>query len=212
MQAAASGGQWLNQLLQAIAFSFMGRYHAELGEHEQARRVLESALEVAARTGVPRDAVWPLINQAHTALGSGDEASLRTGLEKAKEVLELLSGAGADWIDASIEAYHLVTQMHLALGEPEAAFSTSAEVLRLAEMMPFPPTPERYFFVHSRILRALGRGAEADEYLQKAHERVMLVASKTKDETLRRSWLENVRDNREIVAGWERRRGDRVKG
>lgn len=101
--------------------------------------------------------------------------------------------------------------MHLALGEPEAAFSTSAEVLRLADIMPFPPTPERYFFVHSRILRALGREAEADEHLQKAYDRVQLVASKTKDETLRRSWLENVRDNREIVAGWESRRGDRVK-
>jgi hypothetical protein len=97
--------------------------------------------------------------------------------------------------------------LHLALGEPEAAFSTSAEVLRLADIMPFPPTPERYFFVHSRILRALGRGAEADEYLRKAHERVMLVASKTKDETLRRSWLENVRDNREIVAAADRGSG-----
>jgi hypothetical protein len=71
--------------------------------------------------------------------------------------------------------------------------------------MPFPPTPERYFFVHSHILRALGRWAEADEYLQKAHERVMFVASKTQDETLRRSWLENVRDNREIVAAWRQR-------
>ena len=69
--------------------------------------------------------------------------------------------------------------------------------------MPFPPTPERYFFVHSRILRALGRGAEADAYLHKAYERVMLVASKTKDESLRRSWLENVRDNREVVREWE---------
>ncbi len=96
-----------------------------------------------------------------------------------------------------------MTQFHLALGEPEAAFSTSAEVLRLAELMPFPTTPERYFFAHSRSLRALGRGAEADEYLRKAYERVMLVAGKTRDETLRRSWLENVRDNREIVREFE---------
>jgi len=33
----------------------------------------------------------------------------------------------------------------------------------------------------------------------------MLVASKTQDETLRHSWLENVRENREIVAEWSTR-------
>jgi hypothetical protein len=33
----------------------------------------------------------------------------------------------------------------------------------------------------------------------------MLVADRTKNEILRRSWLENVRDNREIVAAWRQR-------
>jgi len=88
----------------------------------------------------------------------------------------------------------------------------SNEVVRLTELSPSSWSPEQYFFLHSRLLRANGRETEADEYLQKAYDLVQLVASNTKDETLRRSWLENVRDNREIVAGWERRRGDRVKG
>jgi len=44
------------------------------------------------------------------------------------------------------------------------------------------------------------------EYLQKAYDRVMIVASKTKDETLRKSWLENVRDNSEIIAEWNTRK------
>lgn len=33
----------------------------------------------------------------------------------------------------------------------------------------------------------------------------MLVAEKTHDEALRRSWLKNVRANREIVAEWRAR-------
>ena len=33
----------------------------------------------------------------------------------------------------------------------------------------------------------------------------MLVAGKIQDEALRRSWLENVRENREIVAEWSTR-------
>ena len=54
-------------------------------------------------------------------------------------------------------------------------------------------------------LRALDHDTEADEHLQRAHERVMRVADKTIDPALRQSWLENVRVNREILAACETR-------
>jgi hypothetical protein len=38
------------------------------------------------------------------------------------------------------------------------------------------------------------------------------VASKTQDEALRQSWLENVAENREIVAEWEARHRPDPKG
>jgi hypothetical protein len=41
--------------------------------------------------------------------------------------------------------------------------------------------------------------------LQRAYDRVMRVASKTQDEALRRGWLEDVPDNREIIAEWQAR-------
>ena len=63
-----------------------------------------------------------------------------------------------------------------------------------------PQQPQRAFFTHSRILRVQGRNGEADEYLQRAHDRVMLVVGKTQDPKLRRGWLENVEVNREILA------------
>lgn len=43
------------------------------------------------------------------------------------------------------------------------------------------------------------------DYLRRAYEQAMLVASKTKDEGLRKNWLETVHDNREIVAEYETR-------
>jgi len=63
---------------------------------------------------------------------------------------------------------------------------------------------------HDEILRELieSHGAEVDGCLQRAYERVMLVASKIQDEGLRQSWLENVPDNREIVAEWQARQKD----
>ena len=60
--------------------------------------------------------------------------------------------------------------------------------------------PEEAFFIHSWVLRALGREAEADEYLRRAYERVTLVAGKTTDPALKKSWLEKVQTNREILA------------
>ena len=63
---------------------------------------------------------------------------------------------------------------------------------------------EKFYFTHSRALLANGQPAEAEEYLRRAHERVRLVAEQTDDAELRRSWLEDVRTNREIIADWER--------
>ena len=99
----------------------------------------------------------------------------------------------------------IAARLHLALSETDEALTHSAEAVRLMATLPAPPWPEKLFFTHAQALRAVGRTAEADDYLRKAYERVMLVANNTKDETLRRSWLENVRENREIVAAWRQR-------
>ncbi len=64
-----------------------------------------------------------------------------------------------------------------------------------------------FHLTHARALRANGREAEADETLKQAYDYVMRVADNLQDESLRRSWLENVRDNREIVAEWQQRMG-----
>jgi hypothetical protein len=52
--------------------------------------------------------------------------------------------------------------------------------------------------------RRNGQRAEAKDYLHRANERVRLVAEQTDDPELRRSWLEDVPTNREIIARWER--------
>ena len=92
-----------------------------------------------------------------------------------------------------------------ARGEPEAALAASTEALRVG-LTDFGPSFFNFHFTHTRALRVNGRETEADDYLKQAYGHVMRVADNLNDESLRRSWLENVRDNREIVAGWERRR------
>jgi tetratricopeptide (TPR) repeat protein len=191
--------------------SFMGRMRAGLGDYDQARQYLADALARAEEAGTPTDIAFSLASQAYVALLESGPTNLRLGVEQARRAAELLRGTAS--IDELADALHVAAQLHLALAEWEAsqdqvestgehmdaALAHSEEVMRLVAA--WPAQPEAYLYTHSRALRAAGRKAEADDHLRQAYERVMLVASTTKDETLRRGWLENVRVNRQIVAG-----------
>ena len=131
--------------------------------------------------------------------------SLRRGLTDAAQAIALVTGAWSypRWIIA--HAHLFSARIHLLLGAPEAALAASTEALRVRRT-DFGPSFFNFHLTHTRALRANGREAEADDYLKQAHDYVMRVADNLEDESLRRSWLENGRDNREIVAEWESRK------
>jgi tetratricopeptide (TPR) repeat protein len=188
----------------AGVLSNIGRMQAEAGQFAQARQTLTIALERAHETGSSYLAVHILSNSAYVAWLEGGPDEMRSGLAQAKQALAL----PAQWKDPLWIVFALTTaaRLCLALGEVDEALSYSAEAVRLMETTPESWEMEQSLFIHSRALRANGRRAEADEHLRRAYDRVMLVASKTQDPELRRSWLENVRDNRETVAEWESRK------
>jgi hypothetical protein len=98
------------------------------------------------------------------------------------------------------DGYEVGARLHLALGEIAEAEVYSQKAVDLAEAGAALWRPEEVWFTHSRVLRALGQEAEADEYLRRAYDRVMLVAGKTADPELKKSWLENVQTHQEILA------------
>jgi hypothetical protein len=79
--------------------------------------------------------------------------------------------------------------------------------MRLLESKPWLPELQNHLHTHSLALRALEHRAEANDHLQHAHERVMFVADKFTDNSLRQSWLQNVRVNRKILAHRDHRPG-----
>jgi hypothetical protein len=200
----------MGQAILSRYLSFTGRMQAGLGDYDQARQYLADALSRAEEAGTPTDIAFSLDNQAHVALLEGGPSNLRLGVEQVRLAAELLKGTAA--VDDLAYALHVAAELHLALSEweasqdqaklasehLEAALTHSEEVMRL--VAPWPVQPEAYLYTHSRVLRAVDRKAEADDHLQKAYERVMQVASKTEDKSLRKSWLENIRVNRRIVA------------
>ncbi len=107
------------------------------------------------------------------------------------------------------DALYTKAQFHLTLLEEDQSHAESAlecteEALKCCELeLGVWVMPEQIHFQHSRALRVNGREEEADEYLHQAYERVMMVAGKINDEDLRRTFLENVRDNRDIQAMYQ---------
>jgi hypothetical protein len=143
--------------------------------------------------------VWAAIFGLHladVAYQDGDQGRLRTAIERLPR---------PDDIPPSFSYHHKSARLNLEIGDLEQALESSKRALQDMEIGGERWCVERGYLTHTRVMRALGRDDEADDYLRRAYERVMLVASKTQDETLRQSWLENVPDNCEIIAEWEAR-------
>jgi tetratricopeptide (TPR) repeat protein len=179
--------------------SLIGRVEAEMGDHAAARGHLEAALAEVRPAEAPPDLAGLLVNRAYCALLAGDEKELRLGLGLAERAVGLMH-RGASWMIDLAMARRIAAELHLALGEPAAALADSQEALRDLGICRF--ATERFAFTHFGTLLACGRQAEADEFLRRACERVRLVADQTEDAELRRSWLEDVAVNREILARW----------
>ena len=177
------------------------RLRAELGQFDQAREILKADMKAAEASGNPGQIHGVPLFAGYVAWLQDDHEFLRATINRLENTVRAMENNPS----VLFYAFTMLARLHLKLGNVELALQFSLQSMtNLATVASFRAREEDYF-IHSRALRANGHGAEADEYLQKAYDRVMLVASKTKDETLRQSWLENVRDNREIIAEWSAR-------
>jgi hypothetical protein len=180
--------------------SFIGRIEAELGDLGRAREYLDAAVAKIAHVESPPEAADLLVNRAQLALLVGGASEYRLGLEMVEQAILHLS-KGAAWVLEQAEARRTAADLHLALGETEAALADSTAAMATMGALPF--ARERCLYTHARALGAAGRAVEAQDYLAQAHERVLMVARLTENLEWRRSWLEEVRINREIMAAWQ---------
>jgi tetratricopeptide (TPR) repeat protein len=190
------------------ALSFAGLMYARLGDWLEAQRCLDEALQKGEKKGLPLDVAFPLISWAQTALFDGREQDLQEAIDRIEKAITLVASAGGSWVDVHGNALCTAAHLYLAISKGQdvpahRALSRSSKVIRIAETSPEVAPPEKYNYVHSLALKANGKNEAAAEYLHQAHERVLLVADQCQDEDLKRSWLENVPENREILAAWE---------
>jgi tetratricopeptide (TPR) repeat protein len=194
-----------DQISDGWSFLDLARSEMELGEYESAQQYLQAAAELGKKTGYSLFIGRSLAFQAYAILLEGKSAAMQDGLDLPNQAVNLFRGEDLRDYNGKLwygEALKTLTSLHLLLGNLIEALEASQEVLTLLETPPVLPKPHEIHYIHSRVLTALGRESEADEYLQQAHSWVMQVAATLTDAKLRQSWFANIRTNREIVKLW----------
>ena len=168
------------------------------GDYGHSKEFEEQALHLARELGY-----GDLEGQALAALGDlyqalGDPAVAREYYEQALSIFRRLELTG----QRIFPALAGLAEAALALGEPVQAQAEIAEILAyLAQHGKLRGTwdPFRIYLACYRVLRANG-DPRAAEILALGHRLLQEQAGRIPDESLRRSFLENVAENRELAA------------
>lgn len=178
---------------------------AELGRFAEARPLAQKQVELARTENSPLNLARNQYELSYVLLleheaGSTDVTLLHQALEAIDEALKI--GGGHKFFDGMAYGQNYKAEFLLAVGQLPEALAASEKCLEYAENRKSSNyfLYERFWSTHSRTLRALGRSAEADDYLRRADALMNQVAMKFTEAELRHGWLENVRANRYIQA------------
>jgi tetratricopeptide (TPR) repeat protein len=127
------------------------------------------------------------------AQAQGEHRVAQEALEKALELsgkLELRA--------ENIENLSALSQAKLGMGDPEAALAASNQAINLLATQKDVEEVQMVYLNHYRVLKA-NNDAQADKYLQTAYDTMLERASRLEDETQRRTYLEQVKVNQDIM-------------
>jgi len=131
------------------------------------------------------------------SLSTGDPSVFAIGIEQAEKGITMFSQTdyGIFW-----ECFLILAKLHFACEHEDeviVALEKALEALGLdGDFLLIPP--ETLFSFASGVYRD-AQPEEAEKYLRKAFERIMLVSGKIKDEELRQSYLENVLEIPKVI-------------
>lgn len=171
----------------------------EMGEFAQARAAAAQMKALLAE-GDPPDIRGSLYAaQARLGWRAGDLAELPAALADAHAATALLP-AGVDDLNYLI-ATHAAAEIHLLAGRLDEAWRDAQQALTILEQAPSLVCLEEVLFTCSRIAKAQGHTAAAQDYLARAYARCQAMAAETQSPRLRQSWL-NAPTPRAIVAAY----------
>jgi predicted ATPase/class 3 adenylate cyclase len=180
-----------------ITLAWIGLQHALIGTRISAEEHSDRAKELADRLPSPADRIWIVLINAKIALLLGEKERLQQARQEIDESLEIV--LRSDEHELIEELLNTSAQLRLVEDDIEGAYERSSELARLLDYVPAHPAPQDYAYTHAQLLHALGRTKEAESYIKRAYDWIILVADKTENEAWRQSWLEDARRNKEIL-------------
>jgi tetratricopeptide (TPR) repeat protein len=173
-----------------------------LDDYVQAQAYAEEALSIARELDLIGDlsSTLNVLGGLHRA-----EGRLNIANDCYEEALDSARQTGSPSLIAPTLAG--LSDVALAQDDLSQAGGHVAEVLTVLEEGRPLPTWVRPFRIRLTCYRVLAAAGDprAGEFLQKTYDSLMEYSDRIGDETMRRSFLENVAENREIVAEWEAR-------
>jgi class 3 adenylate cyclase/tetratricopeptide (TPR) repeat protein len=166
-----------------------------------AEKLLAEGLTLALRQGDRRAASFIVAYQGRGSLLAGQ---FDRAIEQAAEALALHQELGQPlWTTSDLA---ILAEAHLALGNMAQALDYAHQTLAVLDECDGQGLeyPHRDYFICYRVLSAAGQMEAAGSALRAAYTLVMACAEKIADPALRRSFLERVQANREIVQEYEK--------
>lgn len=184
---------------QAAVTENLGCILRDLGDHERAESLLERALALNEATGDQRGVGFSLVD---LGVLRNDQGRYDEALEHFNRIVAMLEQPGM--VGFEIEAFSEKARAHWGRGELALALECSTRAMaRLEEHKGIIEQAYRFYFTHARVLERTGQAAQARRFLELAYTRLQRIAEQIPDESLRKSLLEDVPTNRQIIRAWE---------
>jgi tetratricopeptide (TPR) repeat protein len=181
----------------------LGHYHWIKGDSTAARAVAQQVLDQSRELGLQSEEAWSLhlLGEAELAAGHGQAAyehfkaalALRRGLDEVGEVCDSQAG---------------LARACLSLGEVEQALEQVEQLLETWESRGIlgMDQPVLDMLRCYRVLAA-AEDPRAPALLERGYQLLQECAANVEGENLRRAFLENIRENRELLEIWREKRG-----
>ena len=200
-RALCIAGEVENPRLTALVLGCRASASLALGDLVGARQDAEQCLQLACNAGLAQ-----LQGLAHQELGDvcrqeGDPAAARAHYAQAFQLLIALGLPGL-----TLGALSGLAWTELAQGRIREAQDRAAEILALLDGGYRPGADDKLFLIYLTCYQVLTAAGDprAAELLTWAHFLLQEWAANAPDEETRRSFLENVAENREIAREWQR--------
>jgi tetratricopeptide (TPR) repeat protein len=180
----------------------LGVIHLNLGNLTEAREELGQAIRRAKDINAP-DLITLCDNDLSTVLRNiGGNENLKDALQSASEASKM----GEDYalVSGRIIGESNMAMAHRALGDAREALDHSEKAVKLLENCgPTEIQEEEILFNHYLVLRDSKKSTGANEYLQRAYDKMMSKADRIKDFSTRETFLTRVNINRNINSAWK---------